>query len=194
MFRITLNLFLLAAVIAVPSLAQEPHSKPEQAPPPMKTITRAERTEIDTAGGSKERVKVTLVFAETQLASAEQRSAQSDYPAASSAIGRYWALLDDVFGFLKTLKTESTKTRDLYKRVELTLRAHGPRLTAMRRSTPAEYSIWIREVEEFARNGRTEALNSFYGHTVIREPSQKASPKPTPTPEKTANQTEVKKP
>jgi hypothetical protein len=39
----------------------------------------------------------------------------------------------------------------------------------MRRDTPADYAIHIKEAEEFARNTRTEALESFYGHTVLRE-------------------------
>ena len=187
--------FLLATVLV--ALAQEPQRPADLAPPPMKTVTRADRVLIDEADGPKDRVKVTLTLAETQLAAAEQKSEQNDYPAASSAIGRYWGLLDDMFAFLKTMKMESNKTRDLYKRVELTLRAHGPRLTAMRRSTPAEYSVWIKEVEEYARNGRTEALNSFYGHTVFREPTQKPAPKsnappqPQPNPD---NPTEAKKP
>ena len=68
----------------------------------------------------------------------------------------------------------------------MALRAHGPRLTAMRRITPLEFAVWIKQVEDFARDGRTEALNSFYGHTVVRE--QKSAEeatknrKTTPTP------------
>ncbi len=77
------------------------------------------------------------------------------------------------------MKGDSNKTRDLYKRIELTLRAHGPRLSAVRRGTPSEYSFWMKEVEDFARNGRTEALNSFYGHTVFREkPTEQQANKP----------------
>jgi len=74
--------------------------------------------------------------------------------------------------YLNPMVREKDKTRDLYKRLELALRAHGPRLTAIRRSTPLEYAVWVKELEEFARKGRTEALNSFYGHTVFREPKK----------------------
>ena len=43
----------------------------------------------------------------------------------------------------------------------------------IRRGTPAEYAVWIKEIEEFTRKGRTEALNNFYGHTVpSRGPNQ----------------------
>jgi hypothetical protein len=91
--------------------------------------------------------------------------------------------------FLSTFKRDSNKTRDLYKRLELALRADGPRLTAMRRITPLEFAVWIKHVEDFARDGRTEALNSFYGHTVVREQkSDKIDEKPKETPTPKSNQ------
>jgi len=58
----------------------------------------------------------------------------------------------------------------------------------MRRVTPLEFAVWIKQVEEFARDARTEALNTFYGHTVVREPEKTIKdknndqPKETPTP------------
>jgi hypothetical protein len=39
----------------------------------------------------------------------------------------------------------------------------------MRRDTPADYSIHLKAAEEFVRNARSDALDSFYGHTVLRE-------------------------
>ena len=88
------------------------------------------------------------------------------------------------------MKRDSNKTRDLSKRLELALRSHGPRLTTMRRETPLEHAVWIKKTEEFARAARTEVLNTFYGHTVVREPQktnadkrqEKAKETPTPTP------------
>jgi hypothetical protein len=55
----------------------------------------------------------------------------------------------------------------------------------MRRTTPLEFAVWIKQVEDFAREGRTEALNSFYGHTVEHDeskPEEKPTEKPSPTP------------
>lgn len=190
-----LYIIVLIAAVGATAVAQEPQPSPDVAPPPMKAIPRLERTQIDEADDPKSRLKVTLVLAETHLSSAESCNSRSDFPAASAAIGRYWALLEDAFGFLRTMKIDSNKTRDLYKRLELTLRSHAPRLVAIRRSTPAEYSVWIKEVEEYARNGRTEALNSFYGQTVFRDPNAKLPPKQEAVqPQKALNATEVKKP
>ena len=49
-------------------------------------------------------------------------------------------------------------------------------------------------LEDFARDGRTEALNSFYGHTVVRDPKKTSDnkdeekPKETPTPTPKSNE------
>lgn len=134
---------------------------------------------------ASKRLKMTIDFAVSHLTLAEQQTAQEDYDAAAAEVGMYHALIENALDFLSTFKRDSNKTRDLYKRLELALRAHGPRLTAMRRTTPLEFAVWIKKVEDFAREGRTEALNSFYGHTVVREKTNEKTnekPKETPTP------------
>ena len=143
------------------------------APPPLRIISREERAKLDSESDPKSRLRETLAFADAHLAKAQEHTAQHDYDGAAKELGNYGALLDDALAFLRPMSRERNKTRDLYKRLELALRAHGPRLTALRRTTPLEYAVWIKEVEDFARKGRTEALNSFYGHTVFREGQQK---------------------
>jgi hypothetical protein len=162
-------------------VAQEPQVQQPTAPPPLKVIARLERSQLNDSKDPKARVRTTIELAETHLANAETQTSQRDYDAAASEAGKYWALVEDAFAFLKPISRDNNKTRDLYKRLELALRAHGPRLATIRRTTPSEYAVWIKEIEDFARNGRTEALNSFYGHTVIREKAsdQKEDKKPT---------------
>ena len=131
-------------------------------------------------------------LAVAHLTRAEELTTQGNFDTAATEVGSYHALIEDALDFLAAMKRDSNKTRDHYKRLELALRAHGPRLTTMRRTTPLEYAVWIKKVEEFAREGRTEALNSFYGHTVVREReksgvdkrNEKPSPSPSPTPQK----------
>jgi hypothetical protein len=184
MIRAT-QFILLLAVTSLSILGQPEPRHQETAPPPLKVIPRLERAQIKEAKDAKARVKLTIELAEIHLAHAETKTTAHDFDAAALAAGKYWALVEDVFAFLKTMKSDSNKTRDLYKRVELTLRAHGPRLGTIRRGTPSEYAVWIKEIEDFARKGRTEALNSFYGQTVVNDrqekPSvQKQESKPTP--------------
>lgn len=179
-------LLLLACVPAVYAQESEPQATPQPtpltAPPPFKMIVKEEREQIEATKDSQKRLKLTMEFAGSHLSRAEQHTGRGDFEAASTEVGMYQALIESALEFLSTFKRDSNKTRDLYKRLELALRADGPRLTAMRRITPLEFAVWIKKVEDFARDGRTEALNSFYGHTVVREPEKTEKPSPTPTP------------
>ena len=180
---------LLLAFVCLPAVnAQEsqpqPQPTPLTAPPPFKMIVKEERAALESASRDpQKRLKMTIEFADSHLLNAEQHTTRENYDAAATEVGMYQALIENALQFLSTFKRDSNKTRDLYKRLELALRADGPRLTAMRRTTPLEFAVWIKKVEDFARDGRTEALNSFYGHTVVREKTEE-KPKeiPTPTP------------
>jgi hypothetical protein len=169
------QLLLIACCFVPVAHAQDRTPQHDIAPPPLRVVSRAERAQINEARDPKARIKLTIELAEVHLLNSETETTKQDYDKAAAAAGRYWGLMDDAFVFLKTMKADTNKTRDLYKRVELSLRAHGPRLTAIRRATPVEYALWIKEFEELARKGRTEALNSFYGHTVFQDRQQKSS-------------------
>lgn len=153
-------------------MAQQP-----SAPPPVKLISKEDRARVDSAKDIKARLRTTIELAEGHLSDAEARTTQEDYDAASAALGKYRALIEDALNSLNLLSRDHNKTRDLYKRLELALRAQGPRLTAIRRTTPLEYAVWVKELEEFARRGRTDALNSFYGNTVIKDPQTRVDDK-----------------
>jgi hypothetical protein len=186
---------LLLAFVYLPSPvhAQEPLPLPQAtptatplpAPPPFKMIVKEERSALEAASKDpSRRLRMTIEFADGHLTRAEQHTTRENYDAAATEVGMYHALIENALHFLGSFKRDSNKTRDLYKRLELALRADGPRLTAMRRTTPLEFAVWIKQVEDFAREGRTEALNSFYGHTVEREPQKpdKDNEKPTALP------------
>jgi hypothetical protein len=189
---LTTTIVLLAFVCLPSARAQsqqpQPQATPLPAPPPLKLISKEERAQLDQINDQKDRLKLTIELAVAHLTRAEQLTMQTEYQKASEEVGSYHALIEDSFEMLGALKQDSGKARDLYKRLELALRAHGPRLTAMRRVTPLEFAVWIKKVEDFARDGRTEALNSFYGHTVLREqktpekPEDKPKESPTPGP------------
>lgn len=167
------HVILLLAALSFPALgAQDPRPQEQTAPPPLKIITRLERSQLNESKDPKARVKTTIELAEAHLTNAENQTSQHEYDIAAAEAGMYWALVEDALSFMKTIDRDNNRKRDLYKRLELSLRAHGPRLSIMRRSTPSEYAVWIKEIEDFARKGRTEALNSFYGHTVIRDDKQ----------------------
>lgn len=189
----TMMLFVLVFCCAAASAQEHPQVQTATAPPPLKVITQQDRSTLDQMRDPKRRVKRTVELSEVHLLAAESKTHDGLFVEASAELGKYWALIEDAFRFLAPLNRDATKTRDMYKRVEIALRAHGARLTLLRRTTPHEYAVWIKELEEYARNGRTEALNSFYGHTVVKEnprktrtelPEQKRAADATVPPEK----------
>jgi hypothetical protein len=189
-FALPAHLLLLVFVYVPVVYAQDPQPQPTPltAPPPFKTIVKEERDQIELTKDSGKRLRMTMDFAVVHLTRAEQQTEQTNFDAAAAEVGMYHALIENALVFLSTFKRDSNKTRDLYKKMEMALRSQGPRLTAMRRTTPLEFAVWIKQVEDFAREGRTEALNSFYGHTVVKEPPKSGAdktnekPKETPTP------------
>ena len=178
----TFLVFCAFAFVVVPAACAQdaqPSPTPLTAPPPFKMIVKEERDELERySNDSSKRLRLTIEYAAAHLGRAEDHTTRENYEAASAEVGMYHALIENALAFLSTFKRDSNKTRDLYKRLELALRAHGPRLTSMRRTTPLEFAVWIKKVEDYAREGRTEALNSFYGHTVVREPQKKSNEKP----------------
>jgi hypothetical protein len=165
------SLVFVAALLSAfaPLLAQDPREVQMPAPPPLKFLPRFEREQLNAAKDAKDRIRLSIELAEGHLLQAEGLTTAKRNDACLIELGSYMALVDDSMKFLAGMKRDSNRTRDLYKRLELALRAHGMRLAAIRRITPAEYAGQIKAVEEYARNVRTDALESFYGDTVLRE-------------------------
>lgn len=173
---------LIAAAVAVAACsaagaarAQELVLPPQPAPPPMKYLPEEVRAQLSAAASPKERVVSTLGLLEQFLARAEQYTLAQRYDPAAAELGVYQALLDDALEFLKPVGRANqgrvdSKTRDLYKRIELALNKHTARIETMRRQTPAQYAANVRAAFLYARDRRTEALESFFTETVIRPP------------------------
>lgn len=144
-------------------------------PPPMKFVSRNERTQLSAARDAKARTRSAIMLAEARLARAEQLTAGQQFEAASAELGVYQGLVDDALAYLGSVG-EKKKSRDIYKHLELSLRAHCSRIEAIRRMTPAEYAVHVKAICELARQARSEALNAFYGDTVVREDTAQEKP------------------
>lgn len=171
--RLSQHWFLLAQFVvacAIPaSLFAQPRSPQMPAPPPMRFVSRDERSQLVATKDLKSRLRTTLELAELHLGRAEESTGQKKFEHASEELGRYLGLIDDARRVLGTLDRDRNSTRDLYRRFDIALRAQVPRLAVMRRTTPADYAVHLKAAEEFARDTRAEALESFYGHSVLRE-------------------------
>jgi len=173
--------FVSGAAFAQP----QPRSPQIPAPPPMRFVSRSEREQLSAARDPKARVRTTIDLAEDHLTRAESYTAEKKFVQASEELGGYLGLIDNALGFIGDLVRDKGSTRDLYRHLDIALRAHIPRIAVMRRSTPAEYAGNLKAVEEYARDTRADVLESFYGHTVLRgaPESQKKTDKTKNLPE-----------
>jgi hypothetical protein len=165
--------------------AQELVIPAQPAPPPMRYLPDAVRAQIAAAASPKERVAATLGLLEQFLARSEQFTGSQRFDPAAADLGVYQALLDDLLRFLRHVgrspegKVDS-KTRDLYKRIELTLNKHTARIESIRRVTPAQYAGNVRAAFVHARDRRAEALEAFFVETVVKLPKESDGAHGTP--------------
>jgi hypothetical protein len=168
---------VLFVALACPLLSCDTFAQPSMpqlpTPPPMRSVAREDRSQLTTAKDAKARVRLTIELAEARLTHMESLTSHKEFEKASEVLGTYLGLIEDAMRFIGGMPQEKNSTRDLYRRLDIALRAQIPRLAVMRRDTPSDYAIHLKTAEEFARNTRTEALESFYGNTVLREDPEK---------------------
>jgi hypothetical protein len=164
------SLLIIIPICFLPSVAHaQPRTPQFPSPPPMRFVARDDRSQLTLTKDAKARVRVTIELADSRLNIVEQLTQAKQFEQASEALGKYLGLIEDAKSFIASLTQDKNSTRDLYRRLDIALRGQIPRLVVMRRSTPADYAVHLKAAEEFARDTRTEALESFYGQTVLRE-------------------------
>ena len=159
-----------ATLILFTNAYAQPPTPQMPSPPPMRFVLPEDRNQLAAIKDPKARIRLTIELTEARLTKIEQLTSEKSFEEASEALGNYLALIEDAMEFVGTMSRDKNSTRDLYRRLDIALRAQIPRLAVMRRVTPADYSIHLKAAEEFVRDTRSNALDSFYGHTVLREP------------------------
>jgi hypothetical protein len=180
----------LASVLAVvictvfasaqPRAQDGPVLQPEDsaAPPPMKHIPDATRAQLAAASDVKARTRLMLELAEERLARAAEHTAAERFEEASGELGVYEALVEDGIRSLRNSGKPANRNRDLFKRIELALRSHLPRIETIRRTTPSLNAVHVKATLDFVRNARSDALNAFYDDTVIPDASDNKDASP----------------
>ena len=169
---------IVACALSMNEVAQQPRSPQMPAPPPMRVVSREERSQLNAARDPKARLKLSIDLALNRLTRVEDFSSRKEFDKASEELGGYLGLIDDVRAFCGGMNREKGSTRDLYRHLEIALRAHIPRLAVVRRTTPVAYALHLKAAEEYVRETRADALDSFYGHSVLREDSSSGDKKP----------------
>lgn len=169
-----LALLACAAGIIPESHAQDTAAQVEDsAPPPMKYVPEAARAQLSTARDLKARTRLTLELAEKLLVRAAEHTDAERFAEAAGDLAVYQALIEDGIEFLQKSGRPAGKLRDIFKRIEMTLRSHLPRIETVRRATPSRHAVYVKATLDYVRNARAEALNAFYDDTVLPDASGK---------------------
>ena len=170
-----------ACAFATSVAAQQPELPQLPAPPPMHLVSKSERTQLDEARDPKARLRQTLILAEEHLTRAEKLTNDRKYDEASAELGSYLGLIGDLRDYFAKMDANKNSTRDLYRHFETQVREHIPRLASIQRTTPLTYVRNIKDAEEFIKDTRAEALDSFYGHSLREPPPPDKAPPPPPS-------------
>ncbi|HEX8773156.1 MAG TPA: HEAT repeat domain-containing protein [Pyrinomonadaceae bacterium] len=141
------------------------------APPPMKHIPRAERDRLSAVSETKARTRLSLELIEERLENAERLARSQQFAGAAAELGIYQSLIEDALKYLRARSSANNQHRDLFKLMELRLRAQGSRIEAIRRITPFDDAANVKAAYDYVWGARTEVLNAFYGEQVMTEES-----------------------
>lgn len=177
-FPALMCLLLIIAAASDNVRAQDNQDASQTAPPPMKVVPRDERGQLAAARDAKTRTRIGIELADSHLRRAEELSGTHRYDEAASELGSYQGVIEDALRYLDESGKDNGKTRDLYRKIEIALRTYTPRIELIRRATPYEYAVNIKEIARFTRDARGQALDAFYGDTVLRENQTQRSQTP----------------
>ncbi|HWW75580.1 MAG TPA: hypothetical protein VNZ44_09295 [Pyrinomonadaceae bacterium] len=185
--RLSTHTLALAALVAFachaapaqePAPQQQPDASAQQqrdeGPPPMRYLPEDVRHRVEAEHDFKDRARLGMLIAEERLERAAQLAEADRFVDATAEIGVYEAVVEDTLRYLQT-SGKSSKLRDVYKRVEITLRSHVTRLETIRRGLPERHGIYLKDAIDFVRDNRDLALGAFYSDTVVREPRRPAA-------------------
>lgn len=136
------------------------------APPPLKILTKAEKSRLEAETDIKRRTILSIELMEAKLLKAESLNAAEDYPTMFAELGGFHALMDNTIDFLNKHDNDSNKVLSNYKRVELTLRKYITRLELIRRELPIRYEPYVRKLVKYVRESRTKAVEPLFDDTV----------------------------
>ena len=139
----------------------------ENAPPPLKIISRDERTQLDAKSDLKDRTKLCIEMMKSRLATAERLHMEMDFSGTFRELGGFHGLMDNALEFLQKRDSGGGKVLDNYKRIEIALRGFAPRIEAIRREVPVRFEEYIRGLLKHIRDGRTRASDPLFADSVV---------------------------
>ena len=154
------------------SISAQEEAAQDIAPPPLKIISKTEKSALEAETRISERTKLNLALMENRLKLAEDFAARSLYGEMSDELAGFHALTDDALAFLNKNDTGRGKVLNSFKRLELNLRRFIPRIELIRRELPARYEFYVRGLIKNIRAARSKAVEPFFGDSIVRDDSE----------------------
>lgn len=162
--------FLLTAFCLLLTANAQPESQSfETAPPPLKILSKTEKSQLEAVTDIKQRTKLSLELMEARLVKAESLSTSEQYPEMFTELGSFHALVDNAINFLNDKNNNTDKVLNNFKRIELTLRKYITRIELIRRNLPIKYELYVRRLVKHIREARTNAVEPLFDDTVVPE-------------------------
>ena len=137
------------------------------APPPLKIVTKEDRTKLDSEVDPKAKTKLAVEMLKLRIDAAEKLNAKEDFAGMFRELGHFRGLLDYTLVFLAQQDAKQNKSLDNYKRFELCLRAVAPRLETIRGDLPLRYEDYVRGLLIYIREARRKAIEPLFSDTVL---------------------------
>jgi hypothetical protein len=162
-FCFSLSAFTL--LLFSPVIAQD--SPQKEFPPPLKLLTKDEKSSLEAQTDVKRRTVLSLELMDMRLLKAEDFNSKEEFREMFTELGSFHALMDNTLTFLSKNKANDGKVLNNYKRIELSLRKYITRLELIRRDLPLEYEPYVRRLTRYVREARTKAVEPLFGETVL---------------------------
>ena len=133
------------------------------APPPLKLLSKNERSALEADSQPKSRTALTLTMMEERLTSAEKSHSSEDYFGMYQELGGFQALLDNQLDFLLRNSSTSNKSIVSLKKFEFSLHTFAPRIELLRREVPSEYEPYLLSLLKYLNEAREKALEPLFG-------------------------------
>lgn len=156
--------FCLLLNFSVKAQEEEPQNV---APPPVKIVSKDEKSALDGVNDVKNHTKLAIDLMEERLKKAEELSTQQTYNAMFIELGGFHALMDDTIKFLNRNDTGGKKILDNFKRFEIALRAFTPRIELIRRELPVRFEFYVRSLLKNIRDTRAKAVEPFFSDKIL---------------------------
>jgi len=149
----------------VSAYSQQPEE--DEAPPPIKQITKEEKKSLSDLTTAKAHTELSLDLMNKRIEKAELLNSKGQFEDMFKELGGFNALMDESLAFLTSQDKDRNKVLYNFKRLDIGLRAFMPRLETIRRDLPSRYDPYVKKLVKFISEAREKALEPMFGNTVV---------------------------